>query len=42
MLFPPPVALPEMVFHLVWHRRSDTHPAQVWFRELIGKHAAIL
>jgi DNA-binding transcriptional LysR family regulator len=42
MLFPPPVALPEMVFHLVWHRRSDTHPAQVWFREMIGKHAAIL
>jgi len=42
MLFPPPVALPEIVFHLIWHQRSDTHPAQVWFRELITKHAAAL
>lgn len=42
MLFPPPVTLPEIVFHLIWHRRSDTHPAQVWFRELIAKHAAAL
>lgn len=42
MLFPPPVTLPEIVFDLIWHRRSDTHPAQLWFRELIAKHAAAL
>jgi DNA-binding transcriptional LysR family regulator len=39
-LFAPPVALPEMVFHLVWHRRSDTHPAQQWFRALLEQQAA--
>lgn len=36
-LFPPPLALPEIVFHLIWHRRSDTHPAQLWFREFIAQ-----
>jgi DNA-binding transcriptional LysR family regulator len=41
-LFAPPIALPDIVFHLVWHRRSDTHPAQRWFREFIEKHAAAL
>jgi DNA-binding transcriptional LysR family regulator len=39
-VFAPPIALPEIVFHLVWHRRSATHPAQQWFRELIEKQAA--
>ncbi|HEX8477916.1 MAG TPA: LysR family transcriptional regulator [Telluria sp.] len=39
-LFKPPIALPEMVFHLIWHRRSDTHPAQQWFRTLIAEQAA--
>jgi len=39
-LFPPPVALPEIVFHLIWHRRSDSHPAQLWFRDFIERHAA--
>lgn len=42
MLFPPPVSLPEIVFHLIWHRRSDPHPAQVWLREFIVAHAATL
>lgn len=41
-LFPPPLALPEIVFHLIWHRRSDNHPAQLWFREFIAKHSATL
>jgi len=40
--FPPPVALPEIVFHLIWHRRSDTHPAQQWLRGLIGSVASTL
>lgn len=42
VLFPPPVALPEVVFDLMWHRRSDSHPAQLWFRELMATHAASL
>ena len=42
MLFPPPVALPEIVFDLIWHRRSDTHPAQEWFRGVIAECAAVL
>lgn len=39
MLFAPPLALPEIVFHLIWHRRSDSHPAQRWFREFIAEQA---
>lgn len=42
MLFAPPLALPEIVFHLIWHRRSDSHPAQRWFREFIAEQAAAL
>lgn len=39
-LFPPPVALPEIVFHLIWHRRSDGNPAQQWLRTLIESVAS--
>ncbi|MGC6857158.1 LysR family transcriptional regulator [Pseudomonas aeruginosa] len=42
VLFPPPVALPEVVFDLIWHRRSDPNPAQQWFREFVAEHAASL
>ncbi|MEH0832020.1 LysR family transcriptional regulator [Pectobacterium cacticida] len=41
-LFPPPVTLPEVVFDLIWHRRSDANPAQRWFREFIAERAATL
>lgn len=41
-LFAPPLALPEIVFHLIWHRRSDSHPAQRWFREFIARQSAAL
>lgn len=41
-LFAPPIALPDMVFHLIWHRRSDSNPAQLWFREFIAAQAAAL
>jgi DNA-binding transcriptional LysR family regulator len=41
-LFAPPVPLPEIVFHLIWHRRSDAHPAQQWLRALIEEVAAEL
>jgi DNA-binding transcriptional LysR family regulator len=41
-LFPPPVPMPEIVFDLIWHHRSDNHPAQIWLREFIAKHAATL
>ncbi|CAM4163512.1 LysR family transcriptional regulator [Bordetella tumulicola] len=42
VLFPPPIALPEVIFDLIWHRRGDAHPAQLWFREFIAAHAASL
>lgn len=42
VLFPPPVELPVVAFDLIWHRRSDSHPAQLWFREFIAEHAASL
>ena len=42
VLFPPPVTLPEVVFDLIWHRRGDSHPAQLWFRGFIAEHAASL
>jgi DNA-binding transcriptional LysR family regulator len=42
VLFPPPIALPEVVFDLIWHRRSDSHPGQQWFRSLLVSLAAAL
>jgi len=42
VLFPPPLPLPNVVFNLIWHRRSETHPAQQWIRGLIADHAASL
>lgn len=39
-LLPPPLTLPEIVFHLIWHRRSDGNPAQRWIRGLIESVAA--
>jgi DNA-binding transcriptional LysR family regulator len=34
--FPPPVPLPEITFHAIWHRRNDANPAQAWFRDLVA------
>jgi DNA-binding transcriptional LysR family regulator len=42
MLFSPPVKLPEVVYDLIWHRRSDAHPAQMWFRACIEEQAGSL
>jgi len=42
LLFPPPLDLPEIVFHLIWHRRGESSLAQVWFRNLIASTAALL
>lgn len=39
-LLPPPLALPEIAMDLMWHRRSDMHPAQWWLREFIAAQAA--
>jgi len=41
-LFPPPMALPDVTFDLIWHRRSDASPAQRWFRSLVESIAASL
>lgn len=42
VLFPPPIALPDIVFHLIWHRRSGSHPAQQWLRMLFESVASTL
>jgi DNA-binding transcriptional LysR family regulator len=31
----PPVLLPAVAVRLVWHERTHTNPAHVWFRELV-------
>lgn len=41
-LFPPPLALPPIEFHLIWHRRGERSLAQAWFRDLIALTAASL
>jgi len=41
-LFPPPLTLPEIVLHVIWHRRSDANPAQQWLRDLIASVAGTL
>jgi DNA-binding transcriptional LysR family regulator len=42
VLFPPPIDLPMVEFNLIWHRRSDSHPAQLWFREFVAQQVALL
>lgn len=42
VLFSPPVVLPPVDFHLIWHRRNESHPAQQWLRELIASLASSL
>jgi hypothetical protein len=34
--------LPEIVFHLIWHRRSEGNLAQQWLRALIESVAHAL
>lgn len=41
-LFPPPIPLPEIVFHVIWHRRTEGNPAQQWLRALIESVAKAL
>lgn len=41
-LFPPPMTLPEIVMHVIWHRRSDANPAQQWLRDVITSVAVSL
>ncbi|KAK1572305.1 hypothetical protein Q3G72_030439 [Acer saccharum] len=40
MIFPPPVPLPEVAFHLIWHQRNEGAPAQQWLREAVCRTAA--
>ena len=35
----PPLALPTVDFHLLWHRRTDQHPAHQWLRACIAEAA---
>ncbi|BBG59329.1 MULTISPECIES: LysR family transcriptional regulator [Providencia] len=34
-LFTPPLPLPDLVFQMIWHQRSDTDKAVYWLRETI-------
>lgn len=36
LLFPHPLPLPAITFHLTWHRRNDASRAQAWFSALIS------
>jgi DNA-binding transcriptional LysR family regulator len=36
----PPLELPTVDFHLLWHRRTDQHPAHRWLRACIAEAAA--
>lgn len=40
--FPPPVSLPEIAYDLMWHRRTDAHPAQQWLRAQVASLAKSL
>ena len=42
LVLPPPLVLPEIDFHLLWHRRSDAHPAQRWFRQCMVQQSLLL
>lgn len=42
ILFSPPLALPKINFHLIWHRRSENSAAQTWLRTFIVTTAALL
>ncbi|OSQ43714.1 LysR family transcriptional regulator [Thalassospira sp. MCCC 1A01428] len=36
-VFKPPFELPGISYQLLWHRRTDAHPAHCWFRDVIGQ-----
>lgn len=40
MMFPPPLPLPTVSFHMIWHRRNDASASQRWLRELVEEVAA--
>ena len=42
VLFPPPIELPSVEFDLIWHRRSDSHTAQSWFRDFVAEQVTLL
>jgi DNA-binding transcriptional LysR family regulator len=40
MMFPPPVPLPKISFHMIWHRRNDDSASQRWLRKMVDDVAA--
>jgi DNA-binding transcriptional LysR family regulator len=42
MMFPPPIPLPHVSFHMIWHRRNDDNPSQRWLRDIVDAVAAEL
>jgi LysR family nod box-dependent transcriptional activator len=39
---PVELELPEICESLIWHKRNDTDPAHLWFRDVLHKAAAVL
>ncbi len=39
-MFATPISLPQISFHMIWHRRNDEHASQRWLRELVAGVAA--
>jgi DNA-binding transcriptional LysR family regulator len=39
-VFTPPIELPTITFHLLWHRRTQENPAHRWLRQVISDVAA--
>lgn len=40
MMFPPPLPLPGISFHMIWHRRNDDNASQRWLRNVVDAVAA--
>jgi DNA-binding transcriptional LysR family regulator len=40
VMFPPPVPLPKVSFHMIWHGRNDDNPSQRWLRHVVDDVAA--
>jgi DNA-binding transcriptional LysR family regulator len=40
VIFPTPISLPQISFHMIWHRRNDERASQRWLRDLVEVVAA--
>ena len=40
LMFPTPISLPQISFHMIWHRRNDENASQRWLRDRVEEVAA--